>query len=260
MNIPYSIEVHDNLISSELQAKTYLYVKTKLDFTGVWKPEKEVVFDYKLNSPKTTNDWMIYQSFGRRQQMHRSALSSDEKSLKQLHPQIFLLWQEINRKLDNQFELTGHPEGMTTSIEVPATSDPYLTPGWRAYVNLIYNSHAGHGGNGYAHRDTPLEFNDDTSVTMLYVVNLEWYPSWGGELKYYPEDTEGSTGDQQQFNNSGAQNRNYNIGWLDQGRVVSPVPGRVIIYDGRCLHGTSPAAGPLETPSIKIAFRARRKK
>ena len=260
MNIPYTIEVHDNLISPELHAKTYLHVKTRLDFTGVWKPEKEVVFDYRLSSPKTPNDWMIYQSFGRWHQMHRSALASDEESLKLLHPQIFLLWQEINRKLDNQFELTGHPEGMTTNIDLPATTDPDLKPGWRAYINLVYNSHAGHGGEGYAHRDTPLVFNDDTSVTMLYVVNTEWYPSWGAEVKYYPEDQEGLSGDRQQFNRNGEQNRNYNIGWLDQGQVVSPVPGRLIIYDGRCLHGTSPASGPLENPSIKIAFRARRKK
>jgi hypothetical protein len=260
MNIPYNIEVHDNLISPEIHKKTYLYVKTRLDFTGVWQAEKEVVFNYGLGSPKSPNDWMAYQSFGRAPRMHRSALSSDEESLKILHPQIFLLWQEINRSLGNQFELTGHPEGMTSNIKIPDTADPDLEPGWRSYVNLVYNSHAGHGGNGSPHRDTPLEYNDTTSVTMLYVLNNEWYPSWGAELKYYPEDPDGSTGDHQQFSlDPVMQHRDYNIGWLDRGRVVSPVPGRLIIYDGRCLHCTSPAAGPLDNPSIKIAFRARRK-
>ena len=258
MHIPYTIDIYDDLISQEIHKKAYVYVKTKLEFTGVWRAEKEVTFNYGLGSTKSPSDWMLYQSFGRSQIMHRSALASDEQSLKASHLPIFLLWQEINKQLNNQFELTGHPEGMATNIELPEPQDPNLTPGWRAYVNLMYNSHAGHGGNGHIHRDTPLEYNDDTSVTILYVLNTEWYPSWGAELRYYPEDVSGVTNDHQQFG-SHLQQRNYKIGWLDKGKVVSPVPGRTIVYDGRCLHATSTTSSPLETPSIKIAFRARRK-
>jgi hypothetical protein len=258
MNIPYSIEVHDNLLSVEQNNNLYKYVKN-LEFTGVWKPTEKVVFNYTLTSPRSPGDWMLYQSMGVRGTMHRTALASDEASLKNLHVPIYLLWKEINRKLNNQFELTGNPEGMVSNIDMPTPQDPNLTPGWRAYINLVYNVQASRG-LGYAHRDTPLEYNDPDTVTMLYVVNPEWYPSWGAELKYYPEDQDGSTGDQQQFNLAGEQKRNYNVGWLDQGRVVSPVPGRLIVYDGRCLHGTLPANGPIEIPSIKIAFRARRKR
>ena len=54
------------------------------------------------------------------------------------------------------------------------------------------------------------------------------------------------------------QSRGYNVGWLDQGRIVSPGPGRLIVYDGRCLHATSQAGTGLDNPSVKLAFRARR--
>jgi hypothetical protein len=94
---------------------------------------------------------------------------------------------------------------------------------------------------------------------MLYIANTEWYPSWSGELKYYPEDFNGEAGDRQQFNKGIEQQRGYQIGWLDQGRVVSPVPGRLVVYDGRCLHSTTLPSAALETPIIKIAFRARLK-
>ena len=110
----------------------------------------------------------------------------------------------------------------------------------------------------FAHRDNP-NLDQEDLVTMLYVVNPEWYPSWGAELRFYPEDKNSTTGDHQQFNIGSEQSRNFNIGWLDQGRIVSPVPGRLIVYDGRCLHATTASGNPdIETPLIKVAFRARR--
>lgn len=258
MNIPYQIEVHDNLLSAEAHKKLWEYIQT-LTFCGTWVKEEQVNFNYTLNSPKNPNDWMIYQSIGRTQKLHRAPLASDEAGLKTAALPIYLLWKELNQKLGNQFEITGCPEGMRADSPPPEPVDPALKAGWRVYVNANYNSHAGHGGQGYAHRDTPLEYNDDTTVTMLYVANTEWYPSWAGELKFHPEDPEGLAGDSQQRNSGSIQQRGYNIGWVDQGRVVSPVPGRLIIYDGRCLHSTTPAGGPLESPSVKVAFRARRK-
>jgi hypothetical protein len=258
MNFPYSVEVYDNLINPIIHKKIWSYIKG-LEFHGVWAQEPMIEFQYTLDSPKNPNDWMIYQSFGKKPILHRVALASDEPSLKSIHAPIYLLWKELNRQLDNRFELTGNPEGMYTTKNIPDPIDTNLTPGWRAYINANYNSHASRGGQGYAHRDTPLELNDEKTVSILYVANTEWYPSWAGELKFYPEDPTGSTGDHQQFNGSGNQQRGYNIGWLDKGRIVSPVPGRLIIYDGRCLHSTTPAAGPLDTPSVKIMFRAKRK-
>jgi hypothetical protein len=84
---------------------------------------------------------------------------------------------------------------------------------------------------------------------------------FSGEINFFPEDPEGSTGDHQQFNKGDhMQQRGYNVGWLDQGRIVSPLPGRVVVYDGRCLHNAnSPTSTPKDPPLWRIAFRARRK-
>ena len=123
-------------------------------------------------------------------------------------------------------------------------------------MNARHNGHV--SGNSYVHRDSPLMDRDDF-VTMLYVINPEWYPSWGADLRFYPEDPEGITGDHQQFNDGMKQHRNFNIGWLDKGRIVSPVPNRLVVYDGRCLHATTASSnGDVNTPLIKIAFRAQR--
>lgn len=258
MNIPYKIEVHDNLISTAAHKNLWEHIQT-LQFCGTWLAAKEEIFTYSLSSPKNPYDWMVYQSMGRAPQMHRVSLASDEAGLKAKSLPIYLLWKELNHLLGDKYELTGNPEDMHSMLEIPNPIDTQLDPGWRAYINANYNSHAGHGGQGYVHRDTPLEYNDDKTVTMLYVANTEWYPSWAGEVRFYPEDPTGSSGENQQFNIGEEQRRGYNVGWLDCGRVVSPVPGRLIIYDGRCLHGTTPTASATANPSIKIAFRARRK-
>jgi len=257
MNIPYNIETHDNLISKTVRDNIWKHIQ-ELQFHGGWDKEDPVQINYSLSSVKNPADWMLYKSIPRKMKMHRSPLSSDEPGLKIASMPIYLLWMQLNKQLGNKYELTGNPEGIYCPHNPPVPEDPNLSAGWRAYINLVYNLQAT-GGLGYAHRDTPLENNEDNTVTMLYVVNPTWYPSWGAEIKFYPNDDEGVTGDKQQFNTGIGQTRGYNIGWLDQGKVVSPVPGRLIIYDGRCLHSTLPANGPIEIPSVKIAFRARLK-
>jgi hypothetical protein len=42
-------------------------------------------------------------------------------------------------------------------------------------------------------------------------------------------------------------------------KIVSPVPGRIIAYDGRTLHTTRPASIWAPVPRITLAFRARLK-
>ena len=257
MNIPYNIEVYDNLISNSVHLKLWEHIRT-LEFYGTWAKADQVLINYCLDSVKNPYDWMMWQSIGRSDTLHRVPLASDEAGLKSRSVLIYLLWQELNKKLGNKYQLTGNPEGMSYSpMDPPIPEDPLLLPGWRAYINATYHSQISRG-LGYAHRDTPLESNDDSTVTMIYFANPEWYPSWGAEIKFYPEDPTGSTGDHQQFNAGIGQTRDYNIGWLDKGQVVSPVPGRLLIYDGRCLHSTVHAGGPYDLPNVKIVFRAKR--
>jgi hypothetical protein len=56
-----------------------------------------------------------------------------------------------------------------------------------------------------------------------------------------------------------SQNRNFNIGWADEGKIVSPKPGRIVIYDGRTLHTTRPSAIWAKASRKVIAFRIRKK-
>jgi len=253
MSMPYKIETHDDLLPESTRVKVWEYIKT-LDFYSGWMPTLGSKFKYNLNQPQ--EKWMILQHDSPSYRIHRVPLSSDEAGLKENFPIIYLLWKELNRKLDNQYLLTGNPEGIYgPDFKAPQPSDPNLSAGWRAYINAFHQAEL-MKGTGYIHRDTALEYNDPDTVTMLYVANLEWYPSWSGEVKYFPDDP--NSLDHQQFNHGYQQQRNYGIGWLDQGQVVSPVPGRLIIQDGRCLHSTNPTNSPKDTPSVKVVFRARR--
>jgi hypothetical protein len=128
-----------------------------------------------------------------------------------------------------------------------------LEPGWRVYTNGQYQEpiKRSHG----IHRDSP-DLDDPTQATILYVANLEWFPSWFAEIVYYDSE---STGDHQQFQivDEDAQRRDFNLGWAN--KIVSPVPGRIICYDGRTLHTTRPAAAWAKEPRITLAFRVKLK-
>jgi len=186
--------------------------------------------------------------------MARTGIAADEYYLKAKHKPIFDLWSCINAALGNKYEIRGNPEGLPQSA-LPewrgVTAVPGLTTGWRVYTNAQYNEtiKRSHG----IHRDTP-NTTDSTARTILYVANLEWYPSWFAECVYYSDIP---SGDQQQFQNvdADAQRRNFDLGWSEQ--IVSPKPGRIINYDGRTLHTTKPAASWVKIPRITVAFRAR---
>ena len=193
--------------------------------------------------------------------MHRACFASDEPSLEKNHPILWKLWQSINQSLGDRYVIEGYPEGMAVSATdpfwtAPATENPALEQGWRVYANgqLDETIKRSHG----VHRDT-INLNDNQSRTILYVANLEWYPTWFGECVFYPDDTDGVSGDTQQFQKGYGQSRDFKVGWMDCGKIVSPVPGRIIDYDGRTLHTTRPTA--IWAPDIRkvIAFRVKLK-
>ena len=184
--------------------------------------------------------------------MARIAFAADEKYLKVRHQIINTLWETINQALGGVYELNGYPEGMPGNLQA-RTAIPGLKTGWRVYTNAQYQETIKHSHG--IHRDNP-DLKDSSAVTILYVANLEWYPSWFAECVYYSDS---ETGDTQNFQSSdcAAQHRNFNLGWAQQ--IVSPVPGRIICYDSRTLHTTRPAALWAPGPRVTIAFRARLK-
>ena len=222
-----------------------------------WNPRPAVPGRLSRFKPESgIKDWLVHWPSWPSATFHRCCLARDEEHLKEKHPLILDLWNKINQGLNYQYELSGYPEDMFD--EEYSKIHGIDGWGWRVYVNgMLGQLNRGTWG---PHRDT-WDLNDQTSVTILYFVTPTWYPRWGGEINFYPEDPLGETGDHQQFNaGEHQQRRNFNIGWLDKGKVVSPVPGRVIVYDGRCLHNAdSPSTLPTDPPLWRVAFRARRK-
>ena len=88
-----------------------------------------------------------------------------------------------------------------------------LFPGERLSDQRAYINSSTYGDDYYIHRDCGI---DVKHVTLLYYVNLEWEPQWGGETILYDD--------------------NY-----DAQVVVSPRPGRLVASRGSILHrGTVP--------------------
>lgn len=254
------VNIYDDVISYDFRKEIWDYIN-KQKWHATWKPLGLKMHEYiPANVPgnfipganaRLPSMWM-----------HRACFASDDYSLERDHPVIWKLWCEINSHLGDRYTITGNDEDMSIpedhpDWQPPATKDPNLKPGWRVYTNGQMNEFVkrSHG----IHRDT-ADITDNTSRTILYVANLEWYPSWFAECIFYPDDPLGMSNDHQQFQKGWhSQSRNFNIGWADEGKIVSPVPGRIIDYDGRTLHTTRPSAIWANEIRKIIAFRVRLK-
>ena len=249
------ISVYDDLLDAELHKQVYEYLIDQIWYTA-WEP---VLPELQLYKPNNWDDsWVEAKYRHSVANMPRCMFSSDEPGIENSHPLIWKLWQKINARLDNRYEITGPPEGMFWNKECPPPVNPALTPGWRVYANASTSSELTPAA--VMHRDNS-NLEDSTTVTIIWMASPEWYPSWGGELQFFPEDPNGTTGDHQQFNTGiYHQQRNYKIGWLDQGRVVSLKPNRLLVYDGRTLHSARPTANFNNNQlHRRIVFRARLK-
>jgi hypothetical protein len=262
INNLYPIEVYDGLVPQKSYQLIWDYL-AKQTWHMKWQAISEIPAHlYRYKPTEGRDGWLKTEPrFSNSATYHRTCLSSDEPGLKKKHPLIWGLWKTINNGLGNEYEITGNPEYMLDQeYTAPQTEDATLLQGWRVYVNGAFGQEA--NGTWGPHRDT-VNLDDETSVTIVYVVNPIWYPRFAGEIIFFPEDPDGLTGDHQQFNKAkdrGGQLRGFNVGWPDQGKTVSPCPGRVIVFDGRALHNTrSISAGVHQDPCWKIVFRARRK-
>jgi len=246
-----NIQIIDNAIQESLRTEVWEYLKNQTWYIKYRTDDSVESFipaidgiDLPNRNPKAIHGTT----------MARAALACDVKFLQLKHNLLYRIWTEINAALGNKYEITGYPEGMPQGrITPPKTGIKGLDAGWRVYTNGQYQEtiKRSHG----IHRDTP-DLNDDSTVTILYVANTTWFPSWFGEIVYY---SDAATGDHQQFQtiDSEAQHRDFNLGWAE--KIVSPIPGRIICYDGRTLHTTKPASHWAPEPRVTLAFRARLK-
>lgn len=262
-NPPFSIpgvvmphwEIHDNVVSETLHKKVYDYLN-QCTWHQAWRSLPGEL--QRFTPGDGDSSWVGAGILSRTVGQPRTMFGSDEDSTRKRHPVIAELWDALNAHLGGEYEITGADEGMPwKDYPVPTPTDPNLKSGWRVYANG--SRHDLINLQGYVHRDNP-DLSDDTSVSMLWVSNPEWYPSWGGEIFLYPEDPDGSSGDHQQFNQGTMQQRrNFNIGWQDEGKTICLRPNRLIIFDGRTLHSTQPTRHRHDNiMNMRVVFRARK--
>lgn len=262
------VRVFDDIIPRRQRIEVWDYIQNQ-EWHVYWKPTRPFPgMDYDF-VPAVDKDWLhinpVYTAPNLI--MPRALFASDAFSLEKNHPVIWNLWQNISKALNDEYVIEGPPEGMRTDELAdsnpkwlaPPTKVPDIPQGWRVYANCqpdetIKRTHG-------IHRDE-IDVESTTSFTLLYYANLEWYPSWFGENVYYPDDPRRLVGDSQQFQGASKanQSRNFPIGWLDNGgKTVSPVPGRVVLYDGRTLHTTRPASYWAKEARKNIVFRLKKK-
>ena len=94
---------------------------------------------------------------------------------------------------------------------------------YAAYVNCLKN-----GDTPGIHVDAPY-FADDNQTVLLYL-NLEYHPNYGGETIFYDHK-------------------------LDAQRIISPKPGRVVIFDGRIPHTGRPPTPRYPINRYIMAFK-----
>jgi hypothetical protein len=242
----YEVKVVDNVISKELQDEVWNYIinqkyhaSRKEDF--IYPDPAETIYYIPSENKKE----YLKEGPGKSSQfMHRTVFGNYEEDLEK-HPPIQKLWNCINEVLDNNFIIAGDKEGL--SLRIPGLPRPRA----RVYVNCQgdENIKRSHG----IHRDTD-DIRETQNYTLLYYANPEWYPTWMGENIFYEDDD--TTGDKQQFQKGHGQSKNFNVGWPF--KVVSPVPGRFVLYDGRTLHTTKPVAPWSPEFRYAVVFRIKK--
>lgn len=247
------IAIKDDLVDTKLHLALHEYLLNQT-WHHWWAPLPGETQIYK---PSDWDDsWINAAVMSRSIRMPRCLFGSDADSVRKKHPLVWELWQQINLALGDQWDITGIPEEMAwDKYPVPVPTDPTLEQGWRCYANASMHDLIQLGG--HIHRDT-INLNDADTATILWVANKEWYPTWGGEIIFYPEDPDGLSGDHQQYGSG--QKRNFRIGWPDDGKIVSFKPNRLICFDGRTLHSIYPTKNRSNVdPVRRIVFRARKK-
>ena len=239
----YNVETFDNAIDTNLQQQVWDYIQhqkfhaTRKDVS--YPAPGSIIFYRPAENKKEYLDDTIPSV--NNQYMHRCVFGDSELDLRNRHPIILELWNQIKKQIGDNYIIAGDREGIADQEYKMA----------RVYVNAqpeetIKRSHG-------IHRDT-IKLDETKNFTLLYIANPEWYPTWMGEIVFYSDgDTDLDT---QQFQKGYGQSRGFSVG--DPFSIISPKPGRIIMYDGRTLHTTKPTAPWANDMRYAVVFRIRK--
>ena len=243
----YQLNVYDNEISNELQKSVYNFLLDSEYCINFYDPPHTLWYprEDKFVTPR---------NFPAQPKM---PLAWDLESLQQRAPIVYQLWTEIDAILDYQYSIEGVPESLNYMVGISPLSGITRADGspgapnsaWRVYGNG--NERELRGRTKTIHRDNPF-LDDSTAFTLVYFASDEWHPQLYGETLFHSNDD--TTGDYT-GKYSKDQLRNFPIG--DVENVVSPRPGRFMIWDSRYLHQVKPGAHYSPTPIMGIVFRLR---
>ena len=110
-----------------------------------------------------------------------------------------------------------------TYLEAVCPDMPPREDCYSSYINVLkYNDSPG------IHCDAPYHVEDNK--TVLVYMNAEWRPEWGGETIFYDDR-------------------------LEAQRIVTPKPGRIVIFDGRIPHTGRPPTPKFMFNRYILAFK-----
>lgn len=236
----YHLSIYDNEISKDLQLKVTNFLLDSEYCVNFYDPGHSFWY------PRT-DEWKTPRMFP---SQPRLPLAWDEFSLQSRAPIIYDLWNSINLILSNRFILEGLPEGMKYMTGISPLSSISGQPncGWRIYGSG--NERELRARTKSIHRDSPF-LDDDKNFSIVYFANEEWYPQYYGETLFHSDDAK--TGDYTgRFEHD--QTRNFPIGEVEN--VVTPQPGRFMLFDSRYLHQIKPAAHYAQN-ILGIVFRVK---
>tara|TARA_B100000427_G_C15400917_1_gene547599 strand:+ start:49 stop:900 length:852 start_codon:yes stop_codon:yes gene_type:complete len=247
----------DQLMNDDYTDKEY-HIKYNIKGINEYIPSRDGKFGHRHSIVSTSG----FDDSKDRFSMYRHPFGISDEQIRGRSPLIYKLWTDINSKLfDSKATLDGIGErigGLLFQRKFVFKDNldfyrkytlPLNTQGFTCYLNgRCYNPFSGDklkGRTGQIHKDTGPHDSDHEYYTVLYVANLTWLPTWGGELVYYGEEdtTEKHWKD------------GYNVGWPKH--MIGNRPNRIVKYSHDETHMSLNPRADAPEMSQRVAFRVK---
>lgn len=267
-----TVRIFDDIISKEQQKAVYnwsqsvtWYTKPRFNPSYEYLPFEQGKTQYRhIHKIPSSEEFSISKIAEMlHYAMYRAPIGWSDESTKERNPLIYDLWQNINlRAFNGNATLDGIGENIA-GLRGPKTmysngsyweQNPSLTidknTPWTTYFNArpaeILKHKFNNGVLGNVHTDSSGDVPEGHNYyTVLFNSNLEWKPSWGGDITFYGDE---ETGEKH-------ARRGYDIGYPDT--IIGHRPNRIVVYPHTKIHKTEGASTVAPEMAQKFAFRVR---